>query len=390
MKLLILYTKNAKEVFNRKSAIGSYINCLGSILNANGIDVFLNGQPLSNPLNLALETTNPSKNIANRIKTLVPSFIKRFIRDRKHLISVDAFKNELLGSKISYDAILEFYNLGSDVGFAISNQQNIPLYITYDGPIIEEYTFFNNAKPFFLKQIMEREKTSLIHANKIVVYSNPMRTFVENISNNRSIYIHQNVDFTRFDQLSECKTFDSDEINICFIGSFLKWHQVDFLVNAFDFLLKNGIRANLFLVGDGVERKAIEQHVSYLNNEVKSKIHFTGFLDGEELYNLKRNMHLGIMPGSNWYGAPNKIFEYGAMKLAVVAPKTPTIEDLFSSNEVCFFEWKNQLSLNSALLNLCQNKNLIEKYSKILNNKIIDKYSEENTKLFYSNLLSSN
>jgi len=216
-----------------------------------------------------------------------------------------------------------------------------------------------------------------------------MKDFVISKSNNNSIFIHQNVDFTRFDIFTKHKSFYTEEINLCFIGSFLKWHQVDLLVNAFQVLIQNNIKAKLFLVGDGIERKAIENMISQLDEKVKSKIIFTGFLDGDELFELKKRMHIGVMPGSNWYGAPNKIFEYGAMRMAVLAPSTPTIDDLFTEDEVCFFEWKNQDSLNTNLLNFCKNKELLKNYSDVLHNKIVSKYSEKNTAIFYQNLINT-
>ena len=42
MKILVLYTKNRVEIFDKKSAIGSCIYFLTSLLNEKGISVFLN------------------------------------------------------------------------------------------------------------------------------------------------------------------------------------------------------------------------------------------------------------------------------------------------------------------------------------------------------------
>ncbi|MFK8037013.1 MAG: glycosyltransferase family 4 protein [Crocinitomicaceae bacterium] len=387
MKLLILYTKDRNEVFNRKSAIGSYIHCLSNILQSEGYTVFLNGDSLDS-IN-KIETERLPTNAKKVIARFLPSFLKRALRDRMVLKNANNIATELLDSEARYDAILEFYNLGSDVGVRLAKSQNIPLYIVYDGPIIEEYMFFNNgAKPIFLKEFTSREKTALMESRKTVVYSNPMKSYVENITGNASnLSLHQNVDFSRFDILEGEKNSPSSIINICFIGSFLKWHQVDILVNTCCSLIKEGYSIELYLVGDGMEKASIEAEVNLLDESTKSKIHFTGFLDGTALYDLKKKMHVGIMPGSNWYGAPNKIFEYGAMNMAVIAPDTPTICDLFSNNEIVFFKWKNSESFKMALKELISKPELIEKMALKLQHFVLDTYSAKETKKYYTNLL---
>jgi len=389
VKLLLLYTKNRQEVFNIKSAIGSYVYYLGNVLNQNGFEVYLNGQKLTEIDYTQHHSPSISSSKLAFIKRLVPSSIKRFLREKRHLQDIDVFTDELKINPQEYDAILEYYNLGSNVGLNISKYQNIPLFIFYDGPVLDEYRIFNHSNPFFFKEVVKREVDSFAHAKKVVAQSNPMKDYVlKNICNvPDKIYIHQNVDYTKFDVLKKDKVFNFDDLNIGFIGSFLPWHQVDLLVNAFKFILEEGVNANLYLVGDGMEREKIETYCKTLPKVIKDKIIFTGFVKEKELLDIKLKLDIGVMSGSNWYGAPLKIFEYGAMKLACIAPDTPTIKDLFPNNEVLYFKWKNQQSLNEALLDLCQNPNKIRENSKVLHHKITQKYSEQNTINFYKSLI---
>ena len=386
MNLLILYTKSQDELFNRQSAIGSYIYCLSTILAKEGYNVFLNGTKFKVEKTTTLEIShNKSRSI---IKKLVPAVIKRLLRDYKQLKNVDQLTDQLLKSGSTYNAILEFYNLGSNVGLKLSKFLKIPLYITYDSPILEEYLFFNGKMPFFKHKTLKRELDSLNHAKKIVVYSNPVKVHLEKrLTTRAEFYIHQNVDFSRFDIQTADKEYGKGVINICFIGSFLKWHQVDLLVVTFIRLIRKGYKLKLFLVGDGLERRKIQELVNSYESDIREKILFTGFLDGEELYKLKSNMHIGVMPGSNWYGAPNKIFEYGAMKMAVVAPKTLTIMDLFGEDELAFFEWKDAESLFNVMESLLSDKEAVRHMATQLNNLILERYSEENTIKFYKEIL---
>ncbi len=395
MNILILYAKDKQEIFNRKSALGSYINCLANLLEDESYNVYLNGvrNNAESIRQVNVSSTGEEGTGKSRLMGLLkwlPSFIKHGLRDFLHFRKLGKFKDELLSSGVKYDSILEFYTLGSDLGLELAERDGSNYTITYDGPIIEEYQFFNGRSPLFLKRVKKRELGSLNRADNIVAYSEPMKSFLGNLGvNTEKVKIHQNVDFTRFDRLEEEKTIPEEGIKMCFIGSFLKWHQVDLLVDVFSSLVTTETIKNieLFLVGDGIERPVIEEKVNGLDEEISSKIHFTGFLDGEELYELKKSVHIGIMPGSNWYGAPNKIFEYGAMKLAVVAPDTPTIVDLFNEKEVSFFKWKSSDDLHKVLLDLIKDQNKIASMSNALNMKIGKKYTEENTKHFYQSLL---
>ena len=273
------------------------------------------------------------------------------------------------------------------MGNNISTHQNCRLHLIYDGPIFEEYYFFNGYHSFFKRKSENRLKASFNRASNIVVYSDPMKKHcIENIDPDNSKYkIHQNIDFSRFKFITKEKPTDC--LNICFIGSFLKWHNVDFLINAFDEISKNksGLPLKLFLIGDGMEKKRMETLVEELENP---DIIFTGYLDGDELTRLQEKMHIGIMPGSNWYGAPNKIFEYGAMGMACIAPSTPTIEYIFKDSEVSFFELNNFASFKLKLNQLVTNQNLILELSKRLNQFTKENYSSEKTKIFYINFLN--
>lgn len=393
MKVLILYAKNKSELFNRKSALGSYIYCLSTLINDDDIDLYLNGVQFNKILNSELgeneKKESGKQSVVSKIAKLIPSSIKSIIKEILQLNKVKKFKNELLESNVKYDCILEFYTIGSNIGVELANLNDSKYIITYDGPIIEEFKFFNNKEPFFKNLINKRKKQSLQRANSVVVASDSMKNFIIDKGVDEGIILtHQNVDFARFDILEEEKIKTSDIINICFIGSFLKWHQVDMLVSVFQDLLKINSKLKLYLIGDGVERNAIDEIISSLDSSVASKIEMTGFVDSEELFDLKKKMDIGVMPGSNWYGSPLKIYEYGAMKLAVVAPDTPTISDLFNKDEIELFEWRNEEGLYNSLKLLIQDESKLETFANNLNKKILNKYNPKNTRLFYKDLIN--
>lgn len=384
-RVQFIYAKDTAEIFNRQSALGSYIYCLASLLRSNGYEIRLN--------EIAFDESRKQQNISlarnqgssSFLKKMIPSFIKEAIKDfRLFRRMKDLYEQVDKGNK--FDVILEFYTYGSDLGYRLSKRYNIPLVLVYDNPVLEEHSFFNKGQLFFKGKIELREKNSILQSRSVIVYSNAVKKHLEKKFNTAlPAFIHQNVDYTRFEFINE-KSAHS-EINIGFVGSFLKWHRVDLLLRAFIKLKDEGHNVKLFLLGNGMDYSRIKK----LAEECKYSncIEMPGFMDGEGLLNYKKRFDIGVMSGSNWYGAPNKIFEYGAAGMAVVAPDTPTIIDLFEPNkELLAFENNNGDDLYRKIKMYIENRTLMEEHSRLLKEKIKRNYSEKITFVFYDQLLS--
>lgn len=382
--ILIIYAKSTDEIFNRQSALGSYIHCLATILLKNGYEVSINGEAFNKELQLN-KSSSSQKTSSSFVKGLIPGFIKEGLKDYRLLKRLKVLTDNLEG-KAAPDLILEFYTYGSEVGFQLSKKFKKPLFLIYDNPVLEEHLFFHGDQLLFRKLIEEREKRSILQAKGIVAYSRAVNQYLDEKYNKKlPVHIHQNVDYTRFDFIEKKK--DDGTVNIGFIGSFLKWHRVDLLISAFTRLRKAGKDCRLYLIGAGMEYGNVKKLVDA--NQFAADIILPGFSDGEALLRFKECLDIGVMPGSNWYGAPNKIFEYGAAKMAVVAPDTPTIKDLFNDrSEIVLFRQDNEDSLYEALLFYLDNADIRRQHALVLQNKIRNNYSELITFNFYHRLFS--
>lgn len=383
-KVLLVYSKSTEELMNRQSALGSYIFCLCEILQKNKMLVVVNGIPFDQLKQRSLQPPELSLQ-QGVLKRMLPKTIKDVLKDMLTFKHMKQLLQQIIGAG-TYDYVLEFYNYASDIGYNISRQQNIPLILVYDSPVLEEHVFFNGPKHFFKKKIFKRELQTLLQAKRIVAYSNAVKDYLNKLTAKKlDISIHQNVDYTRFDFLE--KKFNGSSIKIGFIGSFLKWHRIDLLIKAFEKLKKEKAEVELFLVGYGMEFNAVKSLVN--ESPYKENITLTGFVDGQPLIEIKKQLHIGVMPGSNWYGAPNKIFEYGAAKMAVVAPDTPTIKDLFENgNELLLFKQDDLDKLYQQLKKLCNDLIFAEQLAGTLQRKIKNNYSESITFEFYNRLLT--
>jgi glycosyltransferase involved in cell wall biosynthesis len=373
------------ELMNRQSALGSYIFCLCEIFQKNRLDVVVNGIPFDELKRLTPDKSPESSSQSGILKKILPKSIKDLLKDFLVFKHMKQLFQQVVAAG-SYDYVLEFYNYASDVGYNISRQQNIPLILVYDSPVLEEHIFFNGNKLFFKKEILKRQLKTLMQAKHIVAYSRAVESYLNKLTSKKlSVSIHQNVDYTRFDFLE--KKFTGSPIKIGFIGSFLKWHRIDLLLLAFDRLKRENYNVELFLVGFGMEFNAIKLLTD--KSPYNKHITITGFMDGASLVEMKKQLHIGVMPGSNWYGAPNKIFEYGAAQMAVIAPNTPTISDLFQDEkEVLLFKQDDADALYQKLKVLCSDLTLAEELARTLQKKIRNNYNERITFEFYNKLLS--
>ena len=87
------------------------------------------------------------------------------------------------------------------------------------------------------------------------------------------------------------------------------------------------------------------------------------------------------MPQSNWYGSPVKIFEYGFLKKAVIAPNYSPLKDVLEQNKNGIMILPSVSNLKLELERLINNPKLSERLGEqlhidILNNYTWDKVTE--------------
>lgn len=121
---------------------------------------------------------------------------------------------------------------------------------------------------------------------------------------------------------------------IGFVGGFYPWHGLPLLVQAFARLAPEFPEARLLLIGDGPMRPEIEQAVRAA--ALDGRVMLPGQLPHAELPGWLAGFHVGVMPDSNVYGSPMKIFEYMAMGKPVVVPDYGPLRDAVTDGQEGF------------------------------------------------------
>jgi len=114
-----------------------------------------------------------------------------------------------------------------------------------------------------------------------------------------------------------------------FVGIFVPWHGLEFLLDVFAKLVFDcGSQQNLglILVGDGPMRLILEKKIKQLS--LGSCVLLVGKVKHQFVKYYIDTFDIAIMPDSNPFGSPMKIFEYMARKKAIVVPSYEPILDV--------------------------------------------------------------
>ncbi len=113
------------------------------------------------------------------------------------------------------------------------------------------------------------------------------------------------------------------KIVLGYVGALNHWRRLDLLIDAFAALASKHPRAHLLLVGDGPDRASIEAGLA--QRGLADRATLTGRLPHDEMPAYLRALDVAVLPHSNLYGSPMKLFEYMASECPIVAPCLPPI-----------------------------------------------------------------
>jgi len=337
----------------RNSAVYNYLTYL-TTLSANAeVEIHVFPKKTTSKSNLTGE-----RNIVMKvISSLLLPFpkLKKTISDYLLLKKQDLFVKKLFEEFPNPDGILEFYFYGSQL-YKEVEKRNFPYTVFYDCPVYEQSIEVTGLPSLYKDEINRRQLEALRLANQIIGYSDPVKEFILNTYKVDSNKIRVFPTFIPDDGILSEFNFENRNY-IGFIGSFLSWHKVELLISAFeDIVSELPNEAKLVLIGKGEEWERIEEIVS--RSPAKERIVLTGYVSLSELRQWRKKIRIGVMPGSNWYGSPLKLFEYLFAGIPFIAPETPTVTYIFRDKVECLIT-KNDNPIESL------SENLLELYRNI-------------------------
>jgi glycosyltransferase involved in cell wall biosynthesis len=123
----------------------------------------------------------------------------------------------------------------------------------------------------------------------------------------------------------------NDKVVIGYLGAFVHWHGIDWFVESIVHMLNEHSNLVLLLVGDGVEYDRITNLVAEAG--VSNQVILTGRVPHTEVSQYISAMDFGVLPDSNMYGSPMKLFELMAMGVGMVVPDYAPISEVITDNK---------------------------------------------------------
>lgn len=297
----------------------------------------------------------------SRIKSKLARF---YLRDVKIILKqVRNYFHELaILEREKPDAVLTRYNHGNATLAILwaCRRKGIPVVIELNSPNRDsDQGAPYRQLPFFLKLFSARHALSLADGLFAVSdeISAPLRPYAT--AGQPVVTIPNGVDTQRFDPatvpaqpIRQRLGIADDRVVFGFVGSFAPWHGVDFLVDAFSVLLKEGLPVHLLLVGQ--TNPLWQAQVDRLKSpELAPHVSLAGFVPPKDIPQYLAAMDVTTLPNQAGYCSPLKLFEYMAMARPPVSVNTrPVAATMVDGKEGLLFPAGDVEALTSHMRDL--------------------------------------
>lgn len=237
------------------------------------------------------------------------------------------------------DVIYERANYLQISGVEAAKQWGVPHLMEVNSPYVEE-SIVLKGKSWFIPAAIKAEAQQLTDTSKVLVVSTKLRDyFIERtgLSQDHFSIIPNAIDPDKLKIDTSLADSIIDQYQLAgktvfgFVGSIFPWHGVDLLINAFKEVHQYRPDTALLIVGDGEvleDLKGMTQSMS-----LSHAIHFTGMVAHQEVFTYLSCMDVCVLANSHWYGSPIKLFEYGAMGKAIIAPNNGPVNEVATHHE---------------------------------------------------------
>lgn len=300
-------------------------------------------KPIERANTIQKETPKSFKLKILELTKYMPEFIFEGLEILYNIVALRQVRNEL---KIQTPTLIyERYSLFMFATVWYAKKRNITMILEVnDSALVERVRHL-----LFKKLACKIEQWTFQNATGLVFISGYFQTLAKNNYQNiaPSVVSPNAADMDVFNPkkypIEDAKeTFGLSGKTVCgFAGAFHHWHGIDWFVEEVILELKNHPKLVLFLVGDGPRHQYI--HNLAKKNDVTEQIIMPGRIEHHEIPKAVAAMDFGIIPDSNDYGSPMKLFEFMAMGKGMVVPDfTPITEVVTDNFNSWLFQRKNK------------------------------------------------
>jgi glycosyltransferase involved in cell wall biosynthesis len=303
---------------------------------------------------------NASKLQSSGLKSLAKKFIPKIIwRTLKEFqqIRFDKYAAKELQIAVELhqpDIVYERSAWMSNGSVDVLSNFNINHVVEINAPFEEEVQSFENAQSFLASTGRNKLKNLLLSANLVLPVTSSLQAYLierYQLNTNKCTVIPNAVERIET-QINESrvaainKQFNLSESTVFgFVGSMFPYHGVERLIRGVSKLSYTDVV--ILIVGDGYLITELKELAHDLG--ISSRVHFTGPVPKEDVYNYISVMDILTLPNTEWYCSPVKLFEYGAIGKTILAVNKAGVSDVMSNDDGVLFE-NNDSAFQDALL----------------------------------------
>jgi glycosyltransferase involved in cell wall biosynthesis len=327
------------------------------------------------------ETTADSVGIKTVLKNSLLKPLIYHLRDRLKLARSKKFATTV-ARQISRppDVIYERYEGTSALGIGLARKFSVPLVLEINAPFWQDARYYNQHRTRLAERV---DRQILRQAHAIVVVTEMLKKYLVEmgISGGKIRVIPNGVNVAAFAAPKTISVSDrlpqlENRTIVGYVGSFSKWHRLDYLVEAATRLTTPSI--HFLLVGNGADRARIQSLVQ--QRQLEEKFTFTGEIPYSKIPAYLHRFDLAVLPDTEAYCSPIKIFEYLAAGKPVVVPDLPTLRQIITPGHTGILFKQNDISdLAAALQFLISNPARRREIGENGLNLVRTRFSWENT-----------
>lgn len=316
------------------------------------------------------------------IKKIIPRYVWVTLKDFRLMMHDRRAAKCLEAAIIKHqpDLVYERSEYLQDSSVSLVKKYNIKYFIEVNSPFVQEMKHLEgNSLWTGLGHYKEKRKYKA--ADQVWVVSSALKLFLVErygIESNKISISPNRINIKEFNQKNVLEVpvnFKKEVPIIGFVGSILPHHDVEDLIAAFKLVIDRGYKAQLCIVGGGSLLDSLKTKVEQL--KISEWVYFIGKVPHHQVPAYIKQMDICVMPGSNWYGSPIKIFEYGILGKAVIAPNNGPVNDVMEDLKDGILIEKGADSIASAMIKLIEDSELRLRLGNNFKTKIEAEYQWE-------------
>jgi glycosyltransferase involved in cell wall biosynthesis len=297
--------------------------------------------------------------------------IRRSLKEK-----VDRERPDLIHERMSYL---------HDAGIQVAQEFGIPAILEVNTPMREAKEVFEGSS-LLMKRAEKMERRMLELADKVLVVSSAIKEhYIEKygIPPDKFLVSPNAIDPNELASEEGLRAKKREEMGIRedrmvigFVGSIFPYHGVDLLIEAYYELLTEEPELVLLIVGDGEQLPELER---WTQEKGKGRVFFTGKVGQDEVHRNIAAMDLAVIPSSQWFNSPVKLFEYGMMGKAVLAADVAGVRDVIQDGVDGRIVEMERRALKEEIRNLSLDPGKRRKMGQALQKKILEDHTWERT-----------